>query len=332
LAALVQRTVTETTARAALAAAHQAARGRINNAAAVRALRAAAPERKELESQARRVLRAWLAQHFDDVSEDHGRTTDANGVVVSARVLPFHYVLNDYHDSYAKYIVSLGAKPLKLASFKYTAAVLMSENNIVRRVEAGNHCFCTVCNSWKIARGHAQDAGALLRSAELAAEYAAHLDVSVTSARQLVTALSLLAAACAQTTETPEWVALPEAGVPAASVSLLVTDRPSSFGIMHEARASKYWSRSPDFYLVAQGVFSAANGGPDGQDTRISLNYSTRLFTLGSNKTIDSLIPELLRLPVVRNVPRTIFLVADNCSGEVGGFVVLLFFLNYIFT
>jgi hypothetical protein len=317
LTALVQRTVEEAAARAAFAVAHHAASGRLNNAAAVRALRAAMSSRHTRESQAGRVLAAWLGQHFQNVTEDHGRITDAEGIVVSARVLPFHYVLTDYYDGYAKYINDMGGKPLKISTFKYSAGVVMKAGNIVRRVDTGNHCFCTVCNAWKIARGHARDDQDLVRSATLAAEYGAHLEVSVTSARQLISALSLLAAACAQTTEPPAWAAAPPAHAPAATVSLLVTDRPSSFGMMHEARASKYWARSPDFYLVAQGVYSAADGGQDGSDSRISLNYSTRLFTLGSNKTIDALIPELLRLPVVPAVPRTVFLVADNCSGEV---------------
>jgi hypothetical protein len=323
------------------------------------------------DTPANRLLDTWLKKLLLDASEPYGRAAGAGGmVVVSTRVLPPGFVTSSYYADYRDYVAQLagaaaaagpgaGYEAASLTQFNRRVSVVMDQHNVKRRTDHGTHVFCDCCTAWHGARASAAASGDAARGARLFAEHRAHLRC-IAAEHQLGQLFAALAVDCTRT-DRPGDIAAPGApapgapaaplaaaaaapagpgaaaagaappGRPAVSLSYFIIDRPSTTPMVKELRASKSWAHSKDFIFSGQGIYSAAGGGAASADPRVSVNYSTRIFVLGANKTVDALVRELLLLPV-DGLSRTIVINCDNSAAEVrngGGYIFLLLSVYY---
>ncbi len=279
------------------------------------------------------LLDKWLTTLLLDASEPYGRAAAgaaAGSAAIATRVLPPGFVTSSYHDDYCRFVATLTSAPAaadpaaprapaaaSLPQYCRRVAVIMAQYNVVRRADFGTHVFCDCCSAWHSARASARASSDDVRAARLVIEHRAHLRC-IDAEHQLGRLFASLAVDCTRT-DRPA-AATPAAPRPGAhapiSVSYFITDRPSTTPMVKELRASKGWAHSKDFIFSGQGIYSAAGGGRHGESARVSINYSTRIFVLGANKTADAFIRELLLLPQ-DGLPRTVVINCDNSAAEV---------------
>ncbi len=325
------------------------------------------------ETPTNRLLDAWLTKLLLDASEPYGRVSGAGATVVATRVLPPGFVTSSYYDDYCAYVAGVAgaaaaaaaAVGASLTQYKRRVSIIMDLHAVKRRTAHGTHVFCDCCTAWHGARASAAASGDEARGARLLAEHRAHLRCIAAEHQlgQLFAALAvdctrtdrpsdsaaaappfaaavppLAAAAAAPAPLVPPAPAGPGAAgaaqlAPAVSLSYFIIDRPSTTPMVKELRASKSWAHSKDFIFSGQGIYSAAGGGAAAAEPRVSINYSTRIFVLGANKTTDALVRELLLLSV-DGLPRTIVINCDNSAAEVRygrGFFSFIFFKTKLF-